>query len=77
VQEKSSHIFFKAALTSNQDLGFSRVTFGMVEIIPKVSHRELPFRMQARCNPMEVKIVTDDLMPWPLSDEWIDIGGEG
>jgi len=52
----------------------------MIEIIPKVNHGELlsgSFGVQAPCNPIEVKIVTDDLMPWPLSDEWIDIGGEG
>jgi hypothetical protein len=41
--EKFSHIFCKAAQTSQQDHGISWATFGMVEIIPKVRHRELLF----------------------------------
>ena len=59
---------------------------GMVEIIPKVSlgDRNLLFAcfgFVTAFNPhvsfMEVRTMNDDLMPWPWSDEWTDIGGEG
>ena len=54
--------------------------FGMVEVSPKVSYRELLFgsiALQPPCDPVEVKIVNEIMTPWPSSDEWIDIGGEG
>ena len=47
-----SHIFCKAVLTSNQDHGISWVTFGMVEIIPKVSHGEVVVRQFRRASPI-------------------------
>jgi hypothetical protein len=43
VQEKVSHIFYKADQKSNQDHGISWVTFGVAEIIPMVTHREMLF----------------------------------
>jgi hypothetical protein len=57
----------------------------MVEIIPKVSfgHRALLFSgfgFSTACKPhlsfMEVRAM-NDVIPWPWSDEWTDIGGEG
>ena len=61
------------------------VTLGMVEIIAKIilGHRELlfnSFNLSTACTmyPLtEVRTMNDDLMIWPWSDEWTDIGGEG
>lgn len=52
VQEKFSHIFCKAAQTSDEDHRISRVTFGMVEIIPKVNHREVVVRQFRHASPI-------------------------
>ena len=53
----------------------------MIEIIPKLSHRELLFGIFATNKPhvfpLEVRTMNDELMPLPWCDEWFDIGGEG
>ena len=54
--------------------------FEIVEIVPNVIHRDFCLAAspcKPQLFPFEVSTMTEILMPWPLSDEWIDIGGEG
>jgi hypothetical protein len=53
VQEMSSDIFCKAVQTNDADHRISWVTFGMVEILPKVNRGQVVIRQFRRASPMQ------------------------